>query len=170
MSISLIIGGARSGKSKFAEELANSSSRPVSYIATATPLDKEMELRIIHHQARRPKHWTLHECPLRLTELLDVEAKKDQTILVDCLTLWLNNHLFENSRQDFSDLFSLFTASILHANAHIILVTNEVGLGIIPLGEITRQFVDEAGRLNQQLAKIADNVTFMVAGLPMVLK
>ncbi|MET0357124.1 MAG: bifunctional adenosylcobinamide kinase/adenosylcobinamide-phosphate guanylyltransferase, partial [Cellvibrio sp.] len=99
-----------------------------------------------------------------------IEAQKEQTILVDCLTLWLNNHLYENPKQDFSLLVSSLCDSALNAKARVIFVANEVGLGIIPLGEITRQFVDEAGRLNQQLAKVADNVTFMVAGLPLVLK
>lgn len=170
MSISLIIGGARSGKSKFAEEQAIKNGLSVSYIATATVVDEEMQSRILHHQARRPGDWILHECPLALTELLEIEAQKEQTILVDCLTLWLNNHLYENPKQDFSLLVSSLCNSALNAKARVIFVANEVGLGIIPLGEITRQFVDEAGRLNQQLAKVSDNVTFMVAGLPLVLK
>jgi len=170
MGVSLIVGGARSGKSRFAEELAIQNNDKVSYIATATAIDKEMDERIRHHQARRPTDWTLHECPLALPELLSVEAKKEQTILVDCLTIWLNNQLYENPKQDFSFLFSSLATSIHNTKAHIIFVANEVGLGIVPLGEITRQFVDEAGRLNQQLAQLADRVTFMVAGLPLKLK
>ena len=170
MGVSLIIGGARSGKSRFAEELAIQNNDKVSYIATATAIDKEMYERIRHHQARRPTDWILHECPLALPELLSVEAKKEQTILVDCLTIWLNNQLYENPTQDFSLLFSSLATSIHNTKSHIIFVANEVGLGIVPLGEITRQFVDEAGRLNQQLAQLADRVTFMVAGLPLKLK
>ena len=170
MTISFIVGGARSGKSKFAEALASKSSGEVSYIATATAVDKEMEARIYHHQTRRPTTWALHECPIALPELLRIEAQKEQTILVDCLTLWLNNQLYRDPTQDFSVLFSSLEDSVLDSKAHIIFVANEVGLGIIPLGEITRQFVDEAGRLNQQVAQLADKVVFMVAGLPLTLK
>ena len=170
MSITLIIGGARSGKSKYAEELAIKNAGTVSYIATATPLDAEMEARIHHHKIRRPSDWLLYECPLDLADLLKVEAKKEQTILIDCLTLWINNQLHENSQQDFSLLFLNLIASIQESVANIIFVANEVGLGIIPLGEITRQFVDEAGRLNQQVAQAADEVIFMVAGLPVPVK
>ena len=170
MSITLIIGGARSGKSKYAEELAAKSNLPVSYVATSTAIDSEMEARIAHHKTRRPESWLVFECPLELADLLKSEAKKEQTILVDCLTLWLNNQLHKNSQQNFSLLFSELINSIKNTRAHIIFVTNEVGLGIIPLGEITRQFVDEAGRLNQQMAQTANQVVFMVAGLPMTLK
>lgn len=170
MSITLIIGGARSGKSKYAEELAAKNNLPISYIATATAIDDEMNDRIAHHQARRPSNWLLHECPLELVTLLKIEAHKEQTILVDCLTLWINNQLYKNAKQNFSLLFSELIDVIQDSPAHIIFVANEVGLGIIPLGEITRQFVDEAGRLNQQLAQAANQVIFMVAGLPMILK
>ena len=170
MSITLVIGGARSGKSKYAEELTAKNGLPVAYIATATALDSEMEARIQHHQARRPASWVLHECSLDLAKLLRTETQKEQTILVDCLTLWLNNQLHENPQQNFSLLFSELIDSLNNSKAQIIFVANEVGLGIIPLGEITRQFVDEAGRLNQQLAQVANQVIFMVAGLPLALK
>lgn len=170
MSITLVIGGARSGKSTFAENLSAKNALPVTYIATATALDSEMVARIAHHQQRRPKHWLTHECPLELVALLAKEAQTKQTILVDCLTLWLNNQLYTNAQQDFSALFSQLIAATENALADIIFVSNEVGLGIIPMGEITRQFVDEAGRLNQTLAQAADDVIFMVAGLPMTLK
>lgn len=170
MSLTLVIGGARSGKSKHAEELAAAHELPVSYVATATAFDNEMTARIAHHQARRPEHWLLYECPIELTELLKTEAKKQQVILVDCLTLWLNNQLHKNPQQNFSLLFSELTEALKNTQAHIILVTNEVGLGIIPMGEITRQFVDEAGRLNQQLAQQANQVIFMIAGIAMPLK
>jgi adenosylcobinamide kinase / adenosylcobinamide-phosphate guanylyltransferase len=170
MSVSLIIGGARSGKSRFAEELASQDKGAVCYVATATAFDKEMVDRIRHHQNRRPANWMLHECPLALPQLLRIEAQKEQTVLVDCLTLWLNNQIHENPTQDFSLLFLSLADSITYAKAHVIFVANEVGLGIIPMGEITRQFVDEAGRLNQQIAQLADKVRFMVAGLPLALK
>lgn len=170
MAITLVIGGARSGKSKHAENLAIKSARKVSYIATAVAIDSEMKERIFHHQMRRPIDWSLIECPLDLVELLRLEAQKPQTILVDCLTLWINNQLHENPEQDFTALFSSLINSIENAEAHIIFVANEVGLGIIPMGEITRQFVDEAGRLNQHIAQVADDVIFMIAGLPLIVK
>lgn len=170
MSITLVIGGARSGKSKYAEQLAISKQLPVTYVATATALDAEMEARILDHQTRRPADWKLHECPLDLAELLRNEAQKKQAIVVDCLTLWLNNQLYKDPTQNFSLLGSTLIEAIKDSPAQIILVSNEVGLGIIPLGEVTRQFVDEAGRLNQQLAQVADKVIFTVAGLPLVLK
>ncbi len=170
MSLTLVIGGARSGKSKYAEELASTHNLPVSYVATATAFDDEMAARIEHHRARRPEQWLLHECPLELSELLKTEAKKQQVVLVDCLTLWLNNQLHNNAQQNFSLLFSELINNLQGTAAEVILVTNEVGLGIIPLGEVTRQFVDEAGRLNQQLAQQANQVIFMVAGLAMPLK
>ena len=170
MSLTLIIGGARSGKSKYAEELAANNGLPVTYVATATAFDSEMEARIAHHQERRPDNWLLQECPLALVELLTIESQKQQTILVDCLTLWINNQLHKNPQQNFSLLFSNLIDAVKNSPADIIFVANEVGLGIIPLGEITRQFVDEAGRLNQQIAQAANQVVFMVAGLPMLLK
>ena len=154
MSITLVIGGARSGKSKYAEELATKNNLPVSYVATATAIDSEMAARILYHQAQRPDDWLLHECPLELATLLTKEAQKEQTILVDCLTLWVNNQLHKKNQQNFSLLFSELIASVKNVPAHIIFVSNEVGLGIIPLGEITRQFVDEAGRLNLSLIHI----------------
>lgn len=168
--ISLILGGARSGKSRYAEQLASRSQLPVLYIATATALDAEMAARIAHHQQQRPSEWQLCECPLQLAEALAQESKKNQCILVDCLTLWLNNQLFAQPQQDFAQLFNQLLESLQGASAEIIFVANEVGLGVIPLGEISRQFVDEAGRLNQQLAKVADSVVFIAAGLPLYLK
>jgi adenosylcobinamide kinase/adenosylcobinamide-phosphate guanylyltransferase len=168
--ITLVLGGARSGKSRIAQELASASSLPVVYIATATALDDEMAMRIEHHQHNRPSEWRLRECPLNLTAALQEETQYAQTILVDCLTLWLNNQLFEYPEQDFTALFDDLVNSLSANHANVIFVANEVGLGIIPLGEISRKFVDEAGRLNQQLAKIADKVLFIAAGLPLALK
>lgn len=168
--ITLVLGGARSGKSRIAQELAIASNLPVVYIATATALDAEMAARIQHHQHNRPSEWRLRECPLDLAAALQEETQQPQTILVDCLTLWLNNQLFENPEQDFSVLFNALVNSLSANKANVIFVANEVGLGIIPLGEISRKFVDEAGRLNQQLAQIADKVLFVAAGLPLTLK
>jgi adenosylcobinamide kinase/adenosylcobinamide-phosphate guanylyltransferase len=168
--ITLVLGGARSGKSRIAQELASASGLPVTYLATATALDKEMATRIEHHQHSRPSEWRLRGCPLDLAVALQEETQRPQTILVDCLTLWLNNQLFEYPEQDFSALFDSLVKSLSASNANVIFVANEVGLGIIPLGEVSRKFVDEAGRLNQQLAQIADKVLFIAAGLPLALK
>ena len=168
--ISLILGGARSGKSRYAEQLAHASDLPVTYIATATAFDDEMRARIEHHQQQRPSHWQTRECPLALAQTLREEAGKAQIILVDCLTLWLNNQLYHFPQQDFNQLFAELSQSCSEAQAHIIFVANEVGLGIIPMGEISRRFVDEAGRLNQRLAAQADRVVFIAAGLPLELK
>lgn len=168
--IQLILGGARSGKSRYAEQLATDLKKPVIYIATATPSDSEMAARITHHQQQRPQEWRLCEAPLNLAETIKSESHKQQTILVDCLTLWLNNHLFHYPSQDFAQLFDELVSAITNIEADVIFVANEVGLGIIPLGEISRTFVDEAGRLNQRIARVADNVFFVAAGLPLQLK
>lgn len=168
--MTLVLGGARSGKSRFAQQLAIDGNLPVVYLATATASDSEMAARIVHHQQNRPAEWRVRECPLDLIEALQEETQQSHTILVDCLTLWLNNQLFNNPQQDFPELFNQLLAAINSSNANIIFVANEVGLGIIPLGEITRQFVDEAGRLNQLLAQQADKVFFIAAGLPLCLK
>ena len=168
--ITLILGGARSGKSRYAEQLAQATQQPVLYVATATAFDDEMRARIAHHQQQRPTDWQLLECPLDLAAALSQKSKKNQTILVDCLTLWLNNQLFHSPQQNFEALFNELIQSAADAKGDIIFVANEVGLGIIPLGEVSRKFVDEAGRLNQQIAQIADKVFFIAAGLPLQLK
>lgn len=180
--VELILGGARSGKSALAEKLATESRLAVTYIATAQAGDEEMTRRIAHHRARRPDHWDLVEEPLQLARVLQANAAPDRLLLVDCLTLWLSNLLFagQAARQAEAGvavdcpLLSAETASLLTTlptlPGSILLVSNEVGLGIIPLGAMTRLFVDEAGRLNQRIAALADNVTFVAAGLPFMLK
>ncbi|RYE51089.1 MAG: bifunctional adenosylcobinamide kinase/adenosylcobinamide-phosphate guanylyltransferase [Sphingobacteriales bacterium] len=166
----LVLGGARSGKSHYAERLASERGLPVVYIATATEIDNEMKSRIKHHRNNRPKDWITIESPLRLTETIEEQSKCRKTVVVDCLTLWLNNQLFQNPTQHFPDLFTNLADTCKKSEADIILVANEVGLGIIPMGEISRRFVDEAGRLNQTIASVADKVFFIVAGMPLTLK
>jgi adenosylcobinamide kinase / adenosylcobinamide-phosphate guanylyltransferase len=168
--MTLVLGGARSGKSHFAQQLASDTQLSVLYIATATALDAEMVGRILHHQQNRPREWRVLECPLNLCAALIAEGKHKQTILVDCLTLWLNNQLFFSPTQNFNALCDELIHAALTSQADIIFVANEVGLGIIPLGEINRKFVDEAGRLNQKIAQAARKVFFIAAGLPLVLK
>lgn len=165
----LILGGARSGKSALAERFAAESGLEVVYIATAEARDGEMGERIAHHKARRPDHWHCIEEPLQLVATLQQQAAVDRCLLVDCLTLWLSNllgagdELFECERQALFDVLAQLPG-------RIIFVSNEVGLGIVPMGELTRRFCDESGRLHQAVASACDRVTFVTAGLPMILK
>ncbi|GAC21547.1 bifunctional adenosylcobinamide kinase/adenosylcobinamide-phosphate guanylyltransferase [Paraglaciecola arctica] len=173
--IHLVLGGARSGKSRFALEqvmqLSESKNLPVTFVATATAIDPEMAQRIAYHKAERPDYWRVAEVPLRLNLFLEeTEFLPKQILLIDCLTLWLNNQLFEYPEQNFETLFSELLSALKTSKCNIFLVSNEVGLGVIPMGEVSRTFVDQAGRLNQALAACADKVTFTAAGLPMTLK
>ena len=165
-----ILGGARSGKSRLAEQTAKDSGLAVTYIATAQAFDAEMQERIAHHQAQRPGHWAVIEEPLYLANCLIELDQPNQVILVDCLTLWMSNLLMhENPELQMQQCQKLLDIlPILESD--VILVSNETGLGVIPMGEISRKFVDESGRLHQQLGQIADKVVFCVAGFPMILK
>ncbi|MDN4503079.1 bifunctional adenosylcobinamide kinase/adenosylcobinamide-phosphate guanylyltransferase [Alteromonadaceae bacterium BrNp21-10] len=170
--IHLILGGARSGKSSFAEQqalvLSNLTQQKVTYVATATNTDNEMAQRIARHQAERPAHWLTAEVPMQLSEWIAQQASG--VVIIDCLTLWLNNQLYNAPQQDFSLLSRQLCQVLRNSKADIFLVSNEVGMGVIPLGEVSRQFVDQAGWLNQAVAKVADNVTLIAAGLPLPLK
>ncbi|MCF2949866.1 bifunctional adenosylcobinamide kinase/adenosylcobinamide-phosphate guanylyltransferase [Paraglaciecola aquimarina] len=173
--IHLIIGGARSGKSRYALEQAQALSQSkncgVTFVATATGLDDEMLARIQRHKEERPAHWKLAEVPLALSAFIQqVNQQTQQVLLIDCLTLWLNNQLFSAPEQDFQALFSELIHTLTASTCDIFIVSNEVGLGVIPMGEISRTFVDQAGWLNQAMAAAADQVTFIAAGLPMTLK
>jgi adenosylcobinamide kinase/adenosylcobinamide-phosphate guanylyltransferase len=165
----LILGGARSGKSRFAENLAQESDLDVIYIATATAGDSEMAARIAHHQQTRPTHWQTVESPVYLAETLQTYAHPNTCLLVDCLTLWLNNCLFDDA-VCWNTQRQLLLEQIANLPGRQILVSNEVGQGIVPLGAMSRQFVDESGRLHQDLASLANRVVFIVAGLPQILK
>ena len=172
--LQLILGGARSGKSRLAEKIAKDSDLSVTYVATAQVWDDEMRDRIDHHQAQRPQEWQLIEEPLYLAECLqriDQNAPETgQVILVDCLTLWMSNLLMnEDQNLQLAECQKLL-AVLPTLKSEIILVSNETGLGVVPMGEITRKFVDESGRLHQQLGQISDKVMFCVAGFPMTLK
>ncbi|WP_334193065.1 bifunctional adenosylcobinamide kinase/adenosylcobinamide-phosphate guanylyltransferase [Pararhodobacter sp.] len=168
MSVTLILGGARSGKSALAERLALLSTKdaPV-YLATAQAWDDEMRARIALHRVQRDgQGWLTREEPLNLAALLsDI---KDQTVLVDCLTLWLTNHLL--AEHDLAAETEILLAALAGRRAPTLLVSNEVGLGIVPDNALARRFRDEAGRLNQRVAALADTVVFTAAGLPLVLK
>lgn len=164
----LILGGARSGKSRMAQDIATHSGLAVTYLATATAEDEEMRLRIEQHQRERPTHWTTFEAPLELDRALREHAAADRCLLVDCLTLWLNNQLCAGRDPAAACANLCETARDLPGS--LILVSNEIGLGVVPLGELTRRFVDEAGRLHQSLAQCCDRVILTVAGLPLVIK
>lgn len=168
--LELILGGARSGKSRLAERLAAESGLAVSYIATSQALDGEMTARIAHHRERRPAHWTLVEEPLQLARVLREQAAANRCLLVDCLTLWLTNLLMLDDAARLAEERDALLECLDGLPGRILLVSNETGLGVVPLGELTRRYVDEAGWLHQTVAERAQRVTFMVAGLPMTLK
>ena len=166
----LILGGARSGKSRLAEQRAADSGLRVTYIATSQALDGEMAARIEHHRARRPAHWGLVEEPLALAQVLREQAAPERCLLVDCLTLWLTNLLMLDDAARLAAERQALLEALPELPGRVILVSNETGLGVVPLGELSRRYVDEAGWLHQALAAACQRVTFTVAGLPMVLK
>jgi len=175
-----VIGGARSGKSRYAEQLAASheaAGKSVFYIATASlinknekgqqAIDKEMLQRVEKHQSDRPKHWNTIESPLQLATTIKEIDDSNHCILVDCLTLWTLNLMQDNCLQKEK---SALLKCLPTLSSEVIIVSNEVGMGIIPLGKFTRQYVDELGWLHQEVATVSDNMTFMVAGQSMNIK
>ncbi|WP_338770555.1 bifunctional adenosylcobinamide kinase/adenosylcobinamide-phosphate guanylyltransferase [Massilia sp. METH4] len=181
MSRTLVLGGARSGKSAHAERLAAQSGKEVVYVATAGAGDAEMARRIALHRAARPGHWLTVEERLALAATLARWRAPHRLVLVDCLTLWLTNLLFADGTEypDVGEIalparFHEERAALLEQLARddgdVVFVSNEVGMGIVPFGAVTRAFADEAGRLNQAVAAACDRVVFVAAGLPLVLK
>lgn len=168
--VELILGGARSGKSAQAERLAQASGLDCVYIATATAGDGEMAERIRHHQQRRDSRWHTVEEPLALAQVLMREASSRRCLLVDCLTLWLTNLLIDEDTERFAREREALLHVIQELPGRILLVSNEVGQGVVPMNALARRFVDEAGWLHQALARDSDRVLFVVAGLPQVLK
>ncbi|MCF6324421.1 MAG: bifunctional adenosylcobinamide kinase/adenosylcobinamide-phosphate guanylyltransferase [Gammaproteobacteria bacterium] len=167
---SLILGGVRSGKSRLAAQLAINSNLPVTYIATATAQDEEMQVRIATHQRDRPAHWSLIEEPLHLAAALQTHASPDRCVLVDCLTLWLTNLLMNDDETCFKTERSALIKVLPALPGKIIFVSNETSMGITPLGELSRRYCDEAGWLHQDLALACQRVVLTVAGLPHTLK
>ena len=166
----LILGGVRSGKSRLAERLATDSGLDVIYVATATAGDEEMRARIERHRTDRPGHWGLIEEPLALAGTLKKQARAGRCLLVDCLTLWLTNLLLLKDKDRLQREIAALTATITGLPGQLVLVSNETGLGVVPLGELNRRFCDLAGHLHQSLAARCDRVILTVAGLPHVLK
>ena len=184
MTRTLVLGGARSGKSAWAERLAQESAesgREIVYVATAHAGDAEMQARIAHHRNRRPASWRTVEEGMRLGATIAEWSTSERLVLVDCLTVWLFNLLFSEA-QEFPEVGAVvpplrfheerisFLDALEHANGDVILVSNEVGMGIVPQGAVSRWFVDEAGRLNQEAAARCERVVFVAAGLPLNLK
>jgi adenosylcobinamide kinase / adenosylcobinamide-phosphate guanylyltransferase len=182
----LILGGARSGKSTFAERLALRSGRSVAFIATATASDDEMRERILHHRASRPASWSTIEEPYHLPDAVNRAAKQADVLLLDCMTIWLNNWFLAQKITDLEESTAAttpYTEAVLAAvdellaafaalptNKTLVVVTNEVGLGIVPAYALGRIYRDLLGLVNQRLATVADRVYLMVAGLGVDIK
>lgn len=168
MTATLVLGGARSGKSRFAQQHALTSARTVTFLATAVAGDEEMRQRIEHHRNDRPAHWVLVEEPLEIAARIQA-ADEDECLLVDCLTLWLSN-LMTGSSYDVEEQIQGLADVIRQAQAELLLVSNEVGAGIVPATALAREFRDWQGRLNQQVASMCKNVYLIVAGCPLKIK
>ncbi len=167
-ALTLVLGGARSGKSRYAEALVTDAAAHGTYIATAEPGDAEMAARIAEHRSRRGEFWYTIEAPLELPAAIALHADPARPILVDCLTLWVSNLLGAGRVVEHES--EKLHAALRGAGGPVVLVANEVGLGLVPGTPLGRQFRDAAGRLNQQIAALADRVVFVAAGLPLVLK
>jgi adenosylcobinamide kinase/adenosylcobinamide-phosphate guanylyltransferase len=181
MTRTLVLGGARSGKSAYAEKLAKESGKEVVYIATARAGDGEMTTRIRHHRAQRPAEWHTVEETVALADTLQQWCAPQRVVLVDCLTLWLTNLMFADGTKhpdvgditlpaQFHDQRQRFLEALNNPGGDLLLVSNEVGMGIVPYGAISRCFTDEAGRLNQAVAALCERAVFVAAGLPLYLK
>lgn len=166
----LILGGAKSGKSAFAEALLETLPPPYVYVATAEVLDEEMAERVRRHQQRRAGCWETIECPLHLVGTLKTLQNQNRPVLVDCLTLWLSNLLLQSAPASPAELIQEFCQALQGIDYPLLLVANEVGSGIVPDNALARRFRDLAGWLNQQVAAACRSVTLVVAGLPVQIK
>lgn len=165
----LVLGGAKSGKSSYAESLFEPLQPPYAYIATAQVLDDEMKARVEHHRQRRKDKWETIECPLLLADTLKGLAGKGRPVLIDCITLWLSNILCFSTADPDKSIADLCEA-VSTADHPLVIVSNEVGSGIVPENELARKFRDLAGSMNQKLAGTCASVTLVTAGLPLRLK
>ncbi|MDX1738871.1 MAG: bifunctional adenosylcobinamide kinase/adenosylcobinamide-phosphate guanylyltransferase [Alphaproteobacteria bacterium] len=176
MSVEFILGGARSGKTGHALQVVEEKSKQGGlqkiYVATAQIFDPEMQDRVRRHQAERDESWMTLEAPLELSTIIRMHGGADRILLVDCLTLWLSNHLLAEHDLEAKrkDLIAAIEEVSKENGGHLVFVSNEVGLSIVPDNKLGRQFRDESGFMNQQVAKVADKVTFVAAGLPLVMK
>lgn len=167
-AVHLVLGAARSGKSRFAESLAHRSGLLKIYLATARILDEEMAERVTRHKLDRGVGWFTHEEPVALADAIAARAAPDRIILVDCLTLWLTNLMLDG--EDVAGRVRALAGVLSIAAGPVILVSNEVGAGIVPDNALARRFRDDQGRLNQDMAALASHVTLVVAGLPLAIK
>lgn len=167
-AVTLVLGGARSGKSAFAEQLVEAASATRLYLATGQAWDEEMRTRISTHQERRGTGWETVEAPVELAEALADTARADRPVLVDCLTLWVTNLML--GEHDIDAAFDRLAKTLPGLKGPVVFVSNEVGLGIVPDNAMARAFRDHAGRLHQTIAGLADEVHFVAAGLPLKMK
>ncbi|SFJ61848.1 adenosylcobinamide kinase /adenosylcobinamide-phosphate guanylyltransferase [Sphingomonas sp. NFR04] len=168
MTSLFVLGGARSGKSRYAQTRAESLPGELLYLATAQAFDAEMEERIAHHQADRGPRWSTLDVPLDLPAAILANAAIERVLLVDCLTLWTSNLMF--AERDLDAETEALASAVTQAAGPVVLVANEVGLGIVPDNALARRFRDAAGRINQAIAAAADEVQFIAAGLPLRMK
>jgi len=166
--ITFVLGGARSGKSSFAEKLVEDSGLQPVYLAAGRAFDKEMESRISIHRDRRGSEWQTVEEPLDLVGALEKHAGHGRFVLVDCLTLWITNLMM--AEQNIAAETETLIAALRPLSGPVVFVSNEVGLGIVPENRMAREFRDHAGFLHQAVASVADEVYFMAAGLPLKMK
>ncbi len=165
-----VLGGARSGKSSFALQQGKAHS-PRAFLATAEPLDAEMDIRIQKHKRSRGSGWTTFEIPVQLAEWFTEQGGNYSSVVVDCLTLWLNNILREKIRpRQIPTHVRKFLKAMRASSGQIVIVSNELGLGLVPGDSVSREFRDMAGRMNQLVAAEADEVHFLVSGIPLRLK
>ncbi len=165
--VTLVLGGARSGKSRYAEQLLEPYPEKV-YLATATPGDAEMQARIDAHRARRGAGWLTIEEPVDIVDVIQAESEKGRPLLIDCLTLWAMNFV-SVGRDGGQEVTKLFEA-LARTQGPVVMVSNEIGLGVIPENELSRLFVDLQGNVNQVAAQAAERVVFVAAGLPLIMK
>jgi len=168
----LVLGGAKSGKSRFAMDICNAFDRKRIFLATAQALDREMEERILRHRAERGSDWLTVEEPIEIASAIRTMDKQDTVILVDCLTLWLNN-LFMTYQEDGKKIdrnIDDLVRQLPDVRGAVVVVSNEVGMGIVPENQLSRRYRDTAGDLNQRVAGVADRVIAILAGQPLVIK
>ena len=169
--ITFILGGAKSGKSSLALDLAKKSRKKVAFIATSQARDLEMEKRIAIHKRQRPRHWKTFEEPVRLPILLRKIGDKFELIIIDCLTLLVSNLLLKGSKEKgIEEAVKELCLRLKKIKAHAIIVSNEVGMGIVPENKLARQFRDIVGKVNQVMVEKSDEVFFMISGLPLKIK
>lgn len=167
----LILGGIKSGKSRLAEKIAGGAdASDVLFIATATESDDEMRERIQQHRKTRPLHWTVVEEPIAIASVIRKQSAQHTCVVVDCLTLWLTNLLLCKDADQLDCQRKKLIAALTDAASPVILVSNETSMGVVPMGELSRRFCDEAGLLHQELAGICDTVILTVAGIPTCFK